>query len=184
MTQGLPVPLPFPVLQNYFTLAGQKSPGVVTFEGADAPRKWDERAGYGFSGAFIVYTGDGLAQFNALVTLWLPEQFLEWADFSVLLAKPPVGVRPTALDIGHPILNSSPLFIKSVVVTNVTQFRKSPDFRFECTISFKQYRAPKPALGKPNQAIPAASAPTPTAQDKWDLEQQKLEAQIDAEGGL
>lgn len=173
----------FPVLQNYILLQGQQSPGVARIEGAGAPRSWDIRKGYGFSGATTVYTGDELSEFDVILTLWEPGHFDAWVAFSALLAKPPVGIRPSAMDIGHPILNGPPLFIKSVVVKNVSQFRKSPGMKFETTIKFLQYRAPKPMLGKPNQAIPALTPPTPTAQDKYDLEIQALQAKIAAEGG-
>jgi hypothetical protein len=185
MTQGLPMLNPgFPVLQNYFFMNGEQSPGVCRFEGAALVRSWDIRKGYGFSGASTVYTGENLAEFNAIITLWEPSHFVEWDTFSRAFLRVPVGVRPSAFDLDHPIINGTPLYIRSVVVKKVSQFVKVSPMKWECTITFLQYREAKPLqLGRPVQSIPAVPKPEPTVQDKYDVQIKALQDRIKQLGG-
>jgi hypothetical protein len=67
----------------------------------------------------------------------------------IYLDKDPLGGRPKAFGIKHPILTTLPLKITSVVVEDVTQMEQDEDGAWRCTIKFLEYRAPKPALGKP-----------------------------------
>jgi hypothetical protein len=165
--------------QDYVMLGGAKTPGRATIVGAGTPRSWDVRQGYGYSGAIVVYTGDGLAKFDIVVDLWEKEHFADWIRFAkIALEKSPLGTKPKALDIQHPLINLPPLSITSVVVEDVTQFEQDEEGLWTCTIKCLQYRAPKPALGKPNAAIPNAAKPTPTAQDAADVEIQRLMKQF------
>lgn len=121
--------------QDYVMLGGMKSPGRATIGGGGSPREWDVRKGYGFSGAFVVYTGDGLAKFDILIELWLKEHFAEWQRFSkICLEKPPLGMKPKAMDIAHPLLNMTPIKITSVVIEDVTPFEQDDEGLFSCTI--------------------------------------------------
>ncbi|MCH9838258.1 hypothetical protein K0U83_21525 [bacterium] len=141
-------PLTSPV--DTITLAGQVSPGTAIVEGAGSPRQWDERRGFGSSGAISVYKGAKLAKFTVKFTLWLPEHFVEWASFSELLKKPPPRVRPRAMRISHPILED--LGIIDASVEDLLQ--PTPDdtgaWTYEC--KFIQYRRPRPALATPDGA--------------------------------
>lgn len=164
-----------PPMQDYVLLGGAKTPGRATVQGAGSPRKWDVRQGYGYSGAIVVYMGDGLAQFDIHVDLWLPEHFSEWNRFAkIALVKAPLGTKPKALDISHPLLSLEPLKITSVVVEDVSQFEQDDEGLWTCTIKCLQYRAPLPALGRPLASIPNAAKITPTAQDAAEVEIQKL----------
>lgn len=161
--------------QDYILLGGVQSPGRATVLGAGSPREWDVRKGYGYSGAVTVYTGENLAKFEVLIELWEKSHFAEWVRFAkIALEKPPLGTKPKALDIAHPLLNLPPLSITSVVVEDVSQFEQDEEGLWSCTIKFLQFRAPKPALGKPLASIPNAAKPVPTAQDAADVEIQKL----------
>ncbi|AKT38251.1 hypothetical protein [Chondromyces crocatus] len=166
-------PLRNPEAFDVWFLAGQVSPGLSEVAGASSPRKWDERQGYGLSGATIVYTGDGLAQFAIKVFLWEDEHFEQWAAFKVLLKKAPSGTRPKALDIYHPILED--LEISSVVVedrSQLTEVQGEPGMFF-VEVKFKQHRAPTPAIGKPT-----GSQSKPTAEDAFDKTIEKLTKQF------
>lgn len=168
--------------QDHIDLGPGRSPGLATIVGSGlSPRNWDVRQGYGLSGAWVVYTGDGLAKFAVQIELWLPEHFLAWKVFSKLcLERPLPGMKPKAQDIKHPLLNMSPFNISSVVVEDVEAFSQDEFGMWTTKISFLQFRAPRPALGKPLASIPSASKPTPTAQDAADLEIQALQAQFGA----
>ena len=169
-------PLRNPEAFDVWFLAGQVSPGLSDIAGANSPRNWDERKGYGLSGATIVYTGDGLAQFSIKVFLWEDEHFEQWEAFKVLLKKAPAGTRPKALDIYHPILDD--LEIRSVVVedrSQLTEVQGEPGM-FYVEIKFKQYRAPQPAVGKPQGS---QSKPNePTAEDAFEKTIQELTKQV------
>jgi hypothetical protein len=169
-------PLRNPDAFDVWFLAGQKSPGLSEVAGASNPRGWDEQKGYGLSGATLVYTGDGLAQFSIKVFLWEDDHFEEWETFKILLKKAPIGTRPKALDIYHPILED--LEISSVVVEDRTQLTEVPGEAgmFFVEVKFKQYRAPQPAVGKP--AGSQSKPEEPTAEDAFDRTIEDLMKQV------
>jgi hypothetical protein len=139
---------------DYILLSGQKSPGLADVDGASSPRKWDERAGYGLSGSTIVFTGLGLAKFSVRLRFYTVEHWAAWDAWKELVAKPPVGRRPRALDIWHPHLEE--LGIKSVVVEDVLQPKQTADGEWTVEVKFIQFRLPKLTLAKPeaSQAKP------------------------------
>lgn len=144
--------------QDFIVLAGQTSPGLAVVRGANVPRNWDIRAGYGLTGATVVYMGDGLAKFDVDIFVWLnPSHFAAWRVFAKRALTVPAGVRPTSLSIQHPALNDAPLTIRQVVVEDVTQWEQSPEGGLWArTIKFLQYRAPKPVLVRPAEGIPGS----------------------------
>lgn len=149
---------------DYAIIAGTKTPGICEIVGADAPRKWDERQGYALSGAWLIFTGNGLAHFSIKLKLYTKQHWLDWWRFRPLIAKRPQPVvqgdmffaRPHALDIWHPLLE--PLGIVSIVIESESQ-PVLTDETGEWTIELKviQFRAP---VG-PAAAKPVASKPTP-----------------------
>lgn len=139
-------PLDDPI--DHFTLGGQRSPGVAEIIGLGSPRKWDEKKGYGTSGATLVYAGDGLVAFSAKVYLTTRADWNDWHAFAPLVERSPKGDKPKALDIWHPQTEAKD--IRSVIVEDVLgPSRDGDDGRWQVEIKFKQYRAPKPALSKP-----------------------------------
>jgi hypothetical protein len=155
-------------MEDFIILGAFPSPGRAIVRPANSPRDWDIRKGYGFSGATIVYTGAGLAKFEVDITLWDdPIHWTEWDIFAPILAKP-VPPVVTGIDIVHPLLNMAPWNITSVVVEDVSGFEESDYEEFTCTIKFIQFRAPVPALGKPDVSIKAVNDPVPTPQDAYD----------------
>ncbi len=170
--------------QPYIVLGPLQSPGVATVKGLDSPRNWDVQQGYGLSGAVVVYKGTGLAKFTVDIDLWLPEHFIEWNVFAVILAAPKPGLAGGfALGILHPIVNGPPHGITEVVVENVSQPVQSDTGKWTYTISFLQYRKPLPAIARPIATIAAAEVPQPTAQSANEVQMQSLAAQAKALGG-
>jgi hypothetical protein len=134
---------------DYILLAGDWSPGIVTdIAGASNPRKWDERAGTGQSGATIVYSGDGLCKFTVKLLFWLPEHFAYWDVWKKRLVSP-TEKNPSALDFFHPYTDMLPVPVRSVVVTDCKAPTQSGDGLWTVEIAFLQFRAPKPAGAKP-----------------------------------
>jgi hypothetical protein len=173
----MPNPLRDAPLYDFILLAGQQSPGRAKVAGASSPRNWDERKGYGLSGATIVYAGDGLAKFSVELFFWEEHHFDQWDLFAELLAKPPEGQSPTAMDIEHPLLNAKPWNIHSVVVEDVGQLTEvGDDGEWSVEIKFKQHREAKRSVGKPK-----GSKSTPkqtTAQSEADKAIQDLIKQV------
>lgn len=149
--------LPGPPYQDHIVLDGAVSPGLAIVKGAGTPRRWDVRDGYGVTGAVCVFTGQGLATFDVDIFAWTDAHFLAWPIFARLtLVNPPIGARPTSMSIQHPALQDPPLTVSQVVVTNVSQWEQDPDGGgLWCrTISFLEYRKPRPALVAPLEGVP------------------------------
>lgn len=148
-----------PPHQDFIVLAGAPSPGLAVVKGAGSPRNWDVQKGYGLTGATTIFTGQDLSKFDVDIFCWEPEHFLAWQVFARLtLVNPPIGARPTSLSIQHPTLQDPPLTISQVVVTNVSQWEQDPDGSglWSRTISFLEYRKPRPALVKPFEGPPGS----------------------------
>lgn len=140
---------------DYIDLGGQRSPGLAEVVGASSPRKWDERRGYGLSGAIVVFRGIGLARFSVKLRFYTPEDWAGWYAWKPVVDRPPLGTRPRALDIWHPLLEAQQ--ITKVVVEDVGQPEQTDDGEWTVEIKFIEYRRPKIALAKPegSQATPA-----------------------------
>lgn len=155
--------------QDYIILGSEQSPGVCSIVNAASIRDWEQRKGYGLSGASTVYTGDSLSEFEIEFSIWDSADlngamFTKWYRFAQVLKKVPRGQRPRSLFIWHPFL--AEIGISEVVVTNVGQFVQDRETGlFTKRVKFLEYRAPLPILAKPKGAIPNAadggiSAPT------------------------
>jgi len=141
-------PLTDPV--DYFTLAGLKSPGFAELTGASSPRKWEERGGYGLSGATVVFRGVGLCYFTFKIKLYTEEDWADWIGWKALVDRPPFGVRPKANDIVHPFLDQ--LGVTAAVVEEVSQPEQGEAGEWIISIKFIEFRRPKAALAKPEAA--------------------------------
>jgi hypothetical protein len=168
----------FPIGDSVW-MGGQKSPGSARIRKAGDPRTWDVRKGYGFSGAYAVFTGDDLSKFSIDFALWTPDQFDDWRDFAKVLAKPTTAkARTKAIGIYHPVLRVPPLNIKAVVVLDCSQFDVDETGLWMCSVDLMVFRPPKPALARPPAAIPGVAKPAPTAQDAADKKIQQLVGQV------
>lgn len=144
---------------DFIVLAGQESPGIAEIVGAASPRNWEERKGYGYGGAIVVFRGVGLAKFSVKFILWTEEHWSEWEGFRLLLQRPPppnrnsimrqsiYGPRPRALDIYHPILLD--LGVSSVVVTELVQPVQTGHGEWTHEVKFIEYRQPTFQLSRP-----------------------------------
>jgi hypothetical protein len=159
-------PIGQPELCDLIVLAGTTSPGQAEIVGGGSPREWDKRKGYGLSGATLVYTGDGLAEFSVKISMWDETQLFQYeGDFALILAKPPTGKKPKALDFYHPLLSEPPIGIRAVVILDVSPLEQIADGMWTVTVKFQQYRAPKPALAKPSGSNSNAKVKRPDAAD-------------------
>jgi hypothetical protein len=169
--------------QDYIVLSGLKSPGKAVIKSPGSPRKWDIQDGYGFTGATVIFNGEGLAEFDVDVFLWDDDQMTAWGVFArtcLFAPRPGTSRSALALSIQHPILSSPPLTIFSVVVKNVTGWEQNDDGLWACTISFVQYRAPLPVLVKPLEPPPGSPIAVEVPIDPDLIKIQKKSAEITA----
>ncbi len=138
-------PLAAPI--DYALVAGKRTPGIAEIHGASSPRKWDERKGYGLSGATVVFRGVGLAKPTMVLRLYTAEDWAAWHEFAPIVARPPSGQRPRSLEIWHPILED--LGVRSVVVQDVSQPEQTTDGEWTITIKLIEFRRPVFALARP-----------------------------------
>lgn len=173
-------PIETPDEFDYIILAGKMSPGLCDVSGAASPRDWDVRKGYGLSGATVVYTGDGLAEFTVRLFLWESTHFQAYSTWKTLIKKTAPNVKPRAMDIQHPYL--ADLEITSVVVADTLQMQQPTPGLWTKDIKFKQYKKPLPQISKPTDN--SMSKPNePIAQTDAEKQIAALVAQVKALNG-
>lgn len=131
-------PLEQPV--DFATVAGRRTPGLCEIENVGSPRQWDERRGYGVSGATLVYRGLRLASFTMKLRLYTEADWQAWHDWKPVVDRPPTGERAQALDIVHPLLEE--VGIRSAVVEDVIAPRQTADGEWTAEIRWKEWRRP------------------------------------------
>lgn len=172
-----------PVL-DYILCGGDKSPGKCTPKGFNSPRGWDERQGYGKSGATLVPKGNPLAEGTLHFEFWDESDLPLWyafADkyFSADVRFVPGSQTPRALSIYHPLLAAPPLKYGEFVVLDCTQLEQDEETGlWFADVKLKQYRKPVAVPQAPAAAIPAAQQPQPTAQDAADRQIEELMKQL------
>jgi hypothetical protein len=135
-------PLEDPV--DYVEFASRRTPGIARVLGAGSPREWQERRGIGLSGARLAYRGLKLAKFVVRIVLVHQSDWDGWHAFKDVVARPPAGTRPRALDIVHPVL--ADCGIGSCVIEDL-QAPEEVDETGTWAIEIKciEHRAPTPA---------------------------------------
>jgi len=168
-------PLRTPEIYDSFLLAGVRSPGQCDLSGASAPRKWDVFRGFGLTGATTIFTGIDIKDFSIRISMWEPEQIDDYnAKLVPLLALPPRGKRPKALDFYHPLASDPPIGIRSVGVKDVTQLQQISDGLWAVDILFVPFVTPKPHIAKPI----ASGDDRPKPQDAADAKILELSDQV------
>lgn len=132
---------PFEQPIDYALVAGRRTPGLCDIEGAGSPRQWDERRGYGVSGATLVYRGLKLSTFTMRLRLYGEGDFRAWHEFEPTVARAPTGERAQALDIVHPLLEE--VGIRSAVVEDVLAPQQTADGEWTVEIRWKEFRQPR-----------------------------------------
>lgn len=177
---------------DFLILGGELIPGRVVLTGAGDPRDWEKRKGQGTTGATLVYNGTDLSQFSAKVAIWDKPGTGDWLIWEEVAKRVLVDAKGTgkALSIVHWQLTVPPLKITSVVILDVTQWEYSEgEDLWTCEIKLEVYRAPTPALGKPNgtkggtggSATSSTKQAQPAAKDAADEEIQRLLKQFQDE---
>lgn len=163
---------PFPYSDS-IQIGPDVCPGKVTVENGKRPSGWDERKGYGLSGATLWPVGDPLGHFAILIELWDENDYDPYLAFYKKYLAPEAKIVPGSkiqpgLNVTHPVLHQ--LGLQQCVVIDRDALTKDDYGLWSQRIYFKQYRKPKPAPQPPIATIPAAAAPQPTAQSAQEKE--------------
>lgn len=170
-------PLETPEVYDVIRVLNTPSPGLCDVTGAGSPRKWDERNGYGLSGATIVFTGLGVAKFTTRIWLWTTQHFEEWETWKPLVAPPPQGQKPRIMDVYHPFLDD--LGIRAAGVEDRSQITPDGDTgKFYVDIKWLAYRKPLPQIGAGSGAQAGNQYQQSTAKDDGDAQIQALLKQL------
>jgi hypothetical protein len=166
----------------------------VEIKGFGDPWKWDQRKGYGTSGASSVFAGEDLSKGSITVTAWDKPAIWTptWEAFArkVLVKEPTAGTgkaAPKALAIVHPLVNGPPLNITSVNRVDVSQWDQDDNGLWTCEIKLEKFALPTAGLGTPNGTGPAGGKVPPTkpkvpaAKDAADMQIEALVKQFKEE---
>jgi hypothetical protein len=166
----------FPVVDstrtgNAIIIAGFSLPGKWTLLNALKDYGWDQRAGYGQDGAYVVSTGTKLVTARFLGEFWANSDVFVFKTFRSAFLKSPViaangqvaNLPSLALGIAHPELAA--LGVTSVVVKSIGPLLQMEPGLWSIEIDFLQYRPPKLTVARPLQTTPPgpkspANAPT------------------------
>jgi hypothetical protein len=145
-------------------------------------RNWDVKPGFGLQGAFCVYTGEGLAAFDATFEFWDESKESLWDQFANVFLTAPVGVKPPALGVYHPVLIKPPFRIQNVQVTEIEGWSLIAPGRWQTRLSFLQYRAPAPFVPKKTEPVVPAVEKQPPARPmtEQDIRLQEAAARLRA----
>ena len=155
---------------DYITVAGRRSPGIAVLKSGGAPLKWDERAGYGMSGATLIFRGNGLVEFSVQLILLTEQDLADWVAWKPVVARPPSGKWAKSVQVWHPILED--LEVSAAVVLNVGALERQDTGATFVEIKFKQWRKPKLALVAPSGTKDA------TPVDPYDKKIEALSGQL------
>jgi hypothetical protein len=145
-------------------------------------RNWDVKPGFGVQGAFCVYTGEGLAMFDATFEFWDEAKEALWDQFANVFLTSPKGVKPAALGIYHPILLKAPFRIQNVQVTDIEGWSLVSPGRWQTRLTFLEYRPPAPFKPVKTEPVVPAVDKVPPARPKTEQDVRTLasKARLDA----
>jgi hypothetical protein len=145
-------PLDAPQVFDVVEIGGQVSPGICRVRGFKRAHNWDVKKGKGVRGATSTLTHFPPAKGTITFYLWLPSQFVAWAQFRPLFKYDPTKKAIQAVDIWYPTLLD--IDITSVVTEDISAFEPTsdpPNGMWECTVALLEYFPPKKksAVGTP-----------------------------------
>lgn len=158
-------------LFDVLTLAGVRSPGVVTLSGHARKIGWDIKKAPGQSGASTTRTSEDPVEFTASFYLVKDDSqeiddLADWPAFLDLIKSTIAGATPKALDIYHPDL--AEVDIKSVVLSEIGGVVHDGKGGQTRTIKFLEYRPAKDKGGSPSGSKAKPKPKTATGIDPND----------------
>lgn len=175
--------LGFSVAVDYLVVGAVPIPAdKTTLSPPKLKRNWTVKPGFGIQGAFCVYTGEGLATFDATFEFWNEEKEPLWDAFAALYLSAPLGVKPAAIGIYHPILMKPPFRIQNVQVTDIEGWSLVTPGRWQTRLTLLEYRPPLPFIPVKTEPVVPAVEKVPIAKPKTeqDIRMQEAAARLKA----
>lgn len=132
--------------ENKISLAKRETPGICDIDGLGSPFEWEERGGYGLSGATVVFKGKKLAHFSIKFRLYTTQDWTDWYAFKPFVSRLPIGKNARGLDIEAKLTEM--LGIKSVVIEEIVAPTQTGDGEWTAELKVIEYRAPTFTLAK------------------------------------
>ena len=132
-------------------LNGSPSPGTAKITGLADKRKFDEQISMYTSGGILIYRGRPLCRFTCTLTFAEAQDWIDWAAWRSIVARPLQGQLPKALTIVHPW--TAMCGVHEVVVEEVGQPEEGDETGiWTVAIKFIEFNPPKPSFAKPDAA--------------------------------
>jgi hypothetical protein len=156
-------------LFDVITLAGVRSPGVVTISGHDRKIGWDVKKAPGQSGASTTRTSEDPVEFTCSFYLVKDDtqgidDIAAWPAFLSLIKSTVSGATPKALDIYHPDLVTNR--IVSIVLSSFGGVVHDGKGGQTIAVKLQEYRPPKAAAGTPLGSKSKGPDPNQAAKDE------------------
>ena len=168
-------PIEDPSLYNYFTLDGERSPGLAVLEsGGDRGQKWENQQAPGFAGAITIFKGEEISKVSYQIVLWEVAHFAAWEAFAATLRAGAKKRPPRVYALSDPAVAHSE--IKAVSLANLGPLKKIGPSKWAYVVEFTEYRKPKAAGGP----IKPAQNEQEKANEALNAENKALEKQLAA----
>ena len=161
--------------EDKIQLAKRLTPGICDIDGLGSPRDWEERGGYGLSGATVVFKGKKLSHFSIKFRLYTVKDWTDWYAFLPFVSRLPIGKNAKGLDVKSKLTEM--LGIKSIVIDDILAPTQTGDGEWTVELKVIEYRSPTFALSKAEGSEATPEDPVNAqVQAALILFQQKLEA--------
>jgi hypothetical protein len=153
--------------EDKIKIAKRLTPGICDIEGLGSPREWEERGGYGLSGATVVFKGKKLAHFTIKFRLYTAQDWADWDAFRPLVMRLPIGKNAKGLDIQSKLTES--VGVRSIVIEDPMAPTQTGDGEWTVELKVIEFRAPTFALSKPE-----GSEATPVDPNEQQIEANRI----------
>jgi hypothetical protein len=136
--------------ENKIHIGGMLTPGICDISGPSDPREWEERAGYGLSGATIVFKGRKLSHFSIKLRLYTVQDWQDWYEFLPKISVIPVGKNARGFDIEAKLTEM--VGIKAICFEDIVAPDQTGDGEWTAELKCIEYRKPTFTLAKADGA--------------------------------
>jgi len=141
---------PLTAPENKIHIGGMLTPGICDVLGPSNPREWEERAGYGLSGATIIFRGRKLSHFQIDLRLYTVQDWTDWYAFLPKISVIPIGKNARGFDIESKLTEM--VGIKAICFEDIGVPKQTGDGEWTVELKCIEYRKPVVTLAKADGA--------------------------------